>query len=66
MCAIMQKLRMNSGLVLAGSKRLVARGDKIYLLNGCAANCGNKNNDITILAQLGACVPKATPDKLKR
>jgi hypothetical protein len=65
MCAMMQKLRMNSGLVLAGSKRLVARGDKIYLLDGCAANCGNNDNDMPILAQLGACVPKATPDKLE-
>lgn len=61
----MQKLRMNSGLVLAGSKRLMARGDKIYLLDGCAAKRGSKNNDMPILAQQGACVPKATPDKLR-
>ena len=64
MWAMMQKLRINSGLVLAGSKRLVARGDKIYLLDVCAAIHGSKNNDTAILAQLCACVAKATPDKL--
>jgi hypothetical protein len=31
MWAMMQKLRMKDGSVLAGSKRLVARGDKINL-----------------------------------
>jgi hypothetical protein len=43
----------------------MARGDKIYLLDGCAAKRGSKNNDMPILAQQGACVPKATPDKLR-
>jgi hypothetical protein len=62
---MMQKLRMNSGLVLAGSKRLVARGDKIYLLNDYAAKRTAKNYDTSILAQLCACKAKATPDKLK-
>ena len=32
MCAIMQKLRMKSGLVLAGSSAVLARGDKDNLL----------------------------------
>jgi hypothetical protein len=32
MCAIMQKLRMKSGLVLAGSSADFARGDKDNLL----------------------------------
>jgi hypothetical protein len=32
MWAIMQKLRMKSGLVFAGSSLVLARGDKIYLL----------------------------------
>jgi hypothetical protein len=31
MCAMMQKLRMNAGSVFAGSRRRVARGDKIDL-----------------------------------
>ena len=56
---------MNSELVLAGSKRLVARGDKIYLLNDYAAKRTAKNYDTSILAQLCACKAKATPDKLK-
>ena len=32
MWAMMQKLRMKSGLVFAGSSLVLARGDKIYLL----------------------------------
>jgi hypothetical protein len=34
MWAMMQKLRMKSGLVFAGSSLLVARGDKVYLFDG--------------------------------
>jgi hypothetical protein len=33
MWAIMQKLRINSGLVLPGTSEVVARGDKGDLLN---------------------------------
>lgn len=52
----MQKLRMKSGLVFAGSSLVLARGDKIYLLDQRIWVRREFDNPY-ILAQMVAPVP---------